>query len=84
MLIDISINPKSLDALVRFEITNLTDEKSYKDSIAVISIIAADYDLDPELEISDLKDMVKMALDQTKAAIIFEIHEDGIEAEISN
>lgn len=84
MIVDITINPKSLETIMRFEISNLKNEGSYKECIAIIAMIAGDYSLDPELEISDLQSMVKMALDKTMTAIIFEINEDGLEAELSN
>ena len=75
MLVDITIDAKNLDAIIRFEVENLKDEKSYKDSLAIISMVAGDYSLDPELEISELKDMAKMALDKGLKAIIFDINE---------
>lgn len=84
MLTDISIEPKTFSATIRFEIANLIDDKAFKDSIAIISMIAGDYSLDPELEVSDLQDMAKMALDKDVKAIIFDINEDGIEAELTN
>lgn len=84
MLVDITIDPKNLDAFIRFEVENLKDEKSYKDSVAIISMIAGDYNLDPELEVLDLQEMVKMALDKGMKAIIFDINEDGVEAELVN
>ncbi len=84
MLVDVSVDPKSLDAFIRLEVENLKDEKSYKDSVAIISMIAGDYNLDPELEVSDLQEMAKMALDKGMKAILFDINEDGVEAELVN
>lgn len=84
MLVDITIDPKSFDAFIKFEVHNFKDDKSYKDSVAIISMIAGDYSLDPELEISDLQDMVKMALDKGAKAIVFDVNEEGLEAELVN
>ena len=82
MLVDIQIDPKTFDAQLKFEISNFKDSTSYKNAIATITMIAGDYSLDPELEIEDVENMVKMALKDDKSLVIFYIGEDGIEAEL--
>ena len=82
MLVDIQIIPKTLEAILRFEIENFKDDKNYKDAIAAITMVAADYSLDPEFELEDLQDMVKVAVKDSKKSLIFSILEDGIEAEL--
>ena len=82
MLVDIQIVPKTLEAILKFDIANFTSDKCFKDAIATITMVAADYSLDPEFELSDLQDMVTMALKDSKSGIVFSILEDGIEAEL--
>ncbi len=84
MLVDINIDPKTFDASVKFELENFSSSTSFKSSIAIITMIAGDYSLDPELEVEDLEEMVTMALKDSKTSLIFTISEDGIEAEFSN
>lgn len=84
MLVDIQIVPKTYEAVLKFELENFKDEKSFKDAIAIVTMVAGDYSLDPEIELEDLQDMVKVALKENKKSMIFSIMEDGIEAEMSN
>lgn len=84
MLVDIKIIPKTFEAVLTFKLENFKDDKSFKDAIAIVTMIAGDYNLDPELEVTDLQDMVTMALKENKQSMIFSILEDGIEAEMSN
>jgi hypothetical protein len=84
MLVDIQIIPKTLEAVLKFEVENFKSDKCFKNAIATITMVAADYSLDPEFELSDLQGMVKVALKDSKRSIVFSILEDGIEAELVN
>jgi hypothetical protein len=64
-----------------FELLNLNTDKDYKETLAIIFMISADYYLDPELEIEDLKQFKVMASEKNKAKLALFASEDGIEAE---
>jgi len=84
MLVDIQIVPKTLEAILKFDIVNFTSDKSFKDAIATITMVAADYSLDPELEVEDLQEMITKAKSDSKKTLVFSILEDGIEAELTD
>ena len=83
MLVDITIDEKSLDTFLTFEINHFKNEKSFKDALATIMMIAGDYSLDPEMEISDLEEIIHNGKTQQAQKLIFIINEDEIEAELS-
>lgn len=83
MLVDIQIDEKSLNALVKFELVNFKDQKSYKDALATIMMIAGDFSLDPELELEDLQDIVSKGNEEDAKSLLFVVNEDEIEAEFS-
>ena len=82
MLVDIQIVPKTLEAILKFDIVNFSSDKSYKDAIAIITIVAADYSLDPELKVEDLQEIIAKAKGDTKNILVFSIFEDGVVAEL--
>lgn len=83
MLVDIKIDPKTLDADLSFDLVNFKDQTSYKNAIAIITMVAGDYSLDPEFEIEDLQEMVEKGVEMTHKTLIITISEEGIEAEYS-
>jgi hypothetical protein len=83
MKTNISIDPKTLDARIEFKFDDLNGPVDFKNSIAIISMIAGDFSLDPELELEDLNDLVVQGKEAGNTAIVFDIGEDGIEAEFT-
>lgn len=84
MLVDIQIDEKSLNAIVTFKLTNFKNQKDFKDSLAIIMMVAGDFSLDPELELEDLQEIVDKGQQEQAQKLIFIISEDEIEAELSN
>ena len=83
MIVDITIDAKTTDAEIKFEFALIKDIKDTMDSVAIISMIAGDYSLDPELDLEDFKELVNKGLTGGNKYITFDINEDGIEAEYS-
>ncbi len=83
MKTEISIDPKTMDAKIQFQFDDFKGPIDFKNSVAIISMIAGDFSLDPELELEDLTDLVVQGKEAGNTSIIFEIGEDGIEAEFS-
>jgi hypothetical protein len=83
MNVNISIDRKTLDAKVEFKFDKINGLEDLMDSVAIISMIAGDFSLDPELDLEDLQELVNNGKEQGSKSIIFEIGEDGIEAEYS-
>ena len=83
MKTDISIDPKNMDARIEFKFDDFNSPVDFKNSVAIISMIAGDFSLDPELELEDLNDLVIQGKEAGNSSIVFEIGEDGIEAELT-
>lgn len=83
MKVDITIDEKSLSSIVSFDLADFSTPKSYKDTLAIIMMIAADYSLDPELELEDLENIVNSGKENNDKKVVFVINEDEIEAELS-
>ena len=83
MNVDVKIDRKTLDAKVEFKFENISGLEDLMDSVAIISMIAGDFSLDPELELEDFQELVLNGKSAGNNSIIFDIGEDGIEAEYS-
>ncbi len=83
MKVDISINPKTLDCDVVFEVENFKSPIDYKNSIAIICMVAGDFSLDPELEVEDLEEIVASAIEKESKKVNFYIGEGGVEADFA-
>lgn len=81
MLVDISINEKNFDATLTFNLVDFHSETAFKNTLAIIAMIAGDYSLDPEIEPSELKEMVSKGVEMAHSKLVFLISEEGIEAE---
>ena len=82
MKYEITIQEKTFDCEVKCFCEEIQSEKDFKQIIALISIIAADYDLDPELEIDDLQGIIDKVKTEAKNSYSFLISEEGIEVDI--
>lgn len=64
-----------------FKFLDLNTEKDYKETLAIVFMICADYYLDPELDLSDLKGFVEQGKENKKSGLCVEASEDGLELE---
>ena len=81
MLVDIQIEQKTLDARLTFDLSHFKDIKSIKDSLAIITMIAGDYSLDPEFEVEDLEGIIAQGKEKEANHLVFNINEDEMDAE---
>lgn len=81
---DISIDPKSMSAHLTFKIEDFNSEKDYKDALAILSMVAGDFHLDPEIEVEELKQFIEKAKNEAKMALKFVINEEELELELLN
>ncbi|EPZ50748.1 hypothetical protein M902_3125 [Bacteriovorax sp. BAL6_X] len=64
------------------EFSDLSDLSDFKMSIAIIKVFSADMELEPELEVDDIKEIVEKTKELDQDRFIVEIYEDGIEVDI--
>ena len=79
MLVDFDIDDKNESFHLKFENINFTKERNYILAVDIINCIAGDYSVDPEIEVDDMKDIVKRAKDAEKKNFSVEIHEGGVD-----
>ncbi|MBD64516.1 MAG: hypothetical protein CME62_04885 [Halobacteriovoraceae bacterium] len=82
MLVDISFNPKAQSALLEFQVEHFDSDLRLKECLAIMTVISADFYLDPEIEPEHLAEYIAIAREQNKNAMLFEISEDGVELEL--
>lgn len=80
MKIDFSINPKDHSAHLKYSPKDVSNEMDYKNLLSLITIVGADFYLDPELELEQIKDLTEKALQEQKTIDIM-FDEEGIELE---
>ena len=83
MKVSFEIEPKNHIALLAIDPNELNKEKDYKDLLSLITIISADFYLDPELEIDYLKELCDKAKSDKKSLLI-SFDEEGIELEFKS
>ena len=81
MLVDITFQKKEQTATLAFKIKDLDSQLAKQETLAIITTMAADFYLDPELEIEEIKGFATQALEQDKESLVFILHEDGLELE---
>jgi hypothetical protein len=81
MIVDIEFDEKNHETFATFEISNMADERKIKEVLAIITMISADYHLDPELEVDDMQGFIAQANEKSKAKMTFSICEEGLELE---
>ena len=82
MLVDIKFNEKTQSSTATFELVNLNTENDLKQCLAIVTVLAADYYLDPEIEVEQLQDFIKQGLEKEAKTLCFFFDEDGLELEI--
>ena len=80
MKIDFTINPKTHSAHIKYNPKDFSQDKDYKDLLSLITIVGADFYLDPELELEQIKDLTEKGLQEDKTIDIM-FDEEGIELE---
>ena len=66
-----------------FELASFKSDLDYKETLGIIFMISADYYLDPELEIDDLRGFVTQGQENSKDKLTLFVSEDGLELEFS-
>lgn len=82
MKIDVDIDKFSGGYKIVFPVAEFKEKSDYKMAISIIRCFANDIELDPELEVSDMEEIVEKAEELTKAVFTVEITDDGIEVDI--
>lgn len=82
MLVDINFIEKTQSTTLTFNIDSFTDSLSFKNALGIIAVISSDYYLDPEIDEEALREFIKMAQDQKKDKLSFEVSEEGLELEL--
>lgn len=80
MLVDFKIDPKAQCALIKFNPQNISSDKDTKDLLSLMTIVCADFYLDPELELEQLEEIITKGKEENKQIEIL-IDEEGIELE---
>lgn len=83
MLVDIKFQKTEQTASLSFKTQDFKDNLSKQECLAIITTFAADFYLDPELEISDLDSFIDQAGDENKSILTFILHEEGLELEFN-
>ena len=84
MNVDIEIIKKpEVQTKATFNLKNLNGPKDFKETLAIIFMISADYYLDPELEIADLENFKIQGLEKSKSKLEFLVSEEGLELEFT-
>ena len=81
MLVDIEFDEKNHETFATFETSRMNDERKIKEVLAIVTMISADYHLDPELEVEDMLDFIEQSNERSKAKMTFSICEEGLELE---
>ena len=82
MKTEITVDPKTLSASAIFMVEDFKSDKDYKDTLAILSMVAGDYHLDPEVEVDELKEFVAKAKEENHSALEFIVDEEGVELEL--
>ena len=82
MLVDIQFKSKpEISTNLKFELLHLNNEHNFKEVLAILTMVCADYYLDPEIGVEDLTDLISQAKSENKSKMTLEISEEGIDLE---
>ncbi|WP_127716368.1 hypothetical protein [Halobacteriovorax sp. HLS] len=82
MLVDIDIDKFSMSYLLKYKVEDFQKPEDYKMAVTIVTCFSNDYDLDPELDNNDMREIVEKTIELEKDFFTFEINEDGIEVDI--
>ena len=82
MKIDIDVNEEIQGFSLKFFVNEFKSDRDYKIAVEYLCCIAGDFSLDPDLSSEDLMKIADDTRASSKEEFVFEISEEGIEAEI--
>jgi hypothetical protein len=82
MLVDVDIDKFSKSYLLKFKVENFKSPDDYKMAVTIVTCFSNDYDLDPELDDNDMREIVEKTIELEKDLFTFDINDDGIEVDI--
>ena len=84
MLVDINVhaNP-DIYTTATFQLENFKTDSDFKQALAIIFMVSADYYLDPELDVENLVEFVNTGRENSKDNLTLEASEDGLELDFS-
>ena len=84
MLVDINVHATpDIFTKATFKLENFKTDNDFKQALAIIFMVSADYYLDPELEVENLVEFVNSGRENSKNNLTLEASEDGLELEFS-
>lgn len=84
MLVDINVHAKpDIYTTATFKLEHFQSEADYKQALAIIFMVSADYYLDPELDVENIVEFVSTGREKSKDNLTLEASEDGLELEFS-
>lgn len=82
MLVNIEILEKPvIQTKATFKTEHFAKQRDFKEALAIVFMISADYYLDPELGPEDLSELVAKAKEESKENLCFFVSEEGLELE---
>lgn len=84
MKVDISFSKGGDCANVKFFLEEFKGPKDTLTGLSILTLVAADYDLDPELEPEDFDGILAQIKEEKMEDFIVTIDEDGIEIDLEN
>lgn len=81
MLVDIKFQKDEQTATMEYKLEHFKDKLAKQECLAILTTFAADFYLDPELEVADLEEYLSQAREQNKESLVFILHEEGLELE---
>lgn len=85
MIVDLNFNSEEQTAYMTFFPKEFEEDQDFHLALLYLQMISADFDIDPELEVSNLQEIISQARSEGEdCVVVFDINEDGIEAEIVN
>lgn len=82
MLVDIDIDKFSKGYRLKFPVEVFKSEDDFKMGITIITVFSLDFDLDPDLEVEDMKEILEKCQELQKPMFTVEIGDEGIEVDI--
>lgn len=79
MKMDIDHDSKTDEYSVEVKITDLKTSKDYDLLHTVVNVFSMEFDLDPEIQVEDLRKIVQEARAEEAESIIIDISSEGVE-----
>jgi hypothetical protein len=82
MKLDFDFDPKTHTAHITYFLSELTGDHNIQLALNLLSCIAGDYDLDPELEPEEFLEIIQKVKTAGQTDFTIDIDEDGIEIDL--